>query len=132
MRFDASRQPELRKEQVEQTEQISDTGTQCHERIHVACTMFQLLPSTDEETSTQYKYHRSGKQPYHIVHPPYMHECHAKHHDRNRQHNRPKSPFLQTLVSGCMSLFCFISDIVFGFDQQIIPCLLHRRFQDKR
>ena len=35
MRLDASRQPEFREEQVEKAEQISDSGADGHQRIHV-------------------------------------------------------------------------------------------------
>ena len=77
MRFDASFQPKFRKEKVEDTEHIRNPRTECHQSIHVACTMLQLFPSTDKEAPTQYEDNGSRQQPHHIVYPIKMHKHHA-------------------------------------------------------
>ena len=61
MRFDTSLQPKLGKEEIENTEHISNARAECHERIHVASAVLELFPGTDKEPTSQHEHHGSGK-----------------------------------------------------------------------
>ena len=132
MRLDASRQPKLRKEQIENTENISDTRTERHQRIHIASAMLKLLPSTDKEASTQNKHYRSSQKPYYDIHPTDMHPNHPKHHNRYRQYNGSYRPLLHTLVMKSTSLFRFVSCLFFRCNQEVVSRILHRCLQHFR
>ena len=132
MRFDAPFQPKFGEEEIEDTEHISNTRAECHERIHIASAMFELLPGTDEESPSQHEHYGRGKQPHHDIHPMYMHPSHPKHHDGYGQHYRPKRPFFQAIISGLTSLFRFILGLSLRRYQEVVTGLLYRRLQYKR
>ena len=123
MRFDAAGEPELRKEQIERTEQPGHSGTAGHEGIHVDGPVPQLPDRVYEEAVAEDEYHHCGQDESHPLSPAQVHEEHTEDKDGQGSYDStcgltPESAVLpETLRLRCLLLILHVR-------YQTVTCLL--------
>ena len=63
MRMNTPAQTELRKEKIEQTEQLGNACTVGYQCVHVCRAVSELFPGTDKEITSQPEYNWGGQYP---------------------------------------------------------------------
>ena len=125
VRFHSPREPELRKNEVEQTEQVGDARTQCDQRIHRGRTVAQLLPGIHEKSASQPEDDRSGQQRHNRTAVGHIHKEHTDHDHRNRQHDSPESPPFQVPVPLPVHPLQLVGRVIIRIGEHVVTALLH-------
>ena len=87
--------PKVGKQHIENTEQVGNTCTQCHQRIHIGGTVLCLLPSVYKKIPAQPYYNGRGKEPHYRVCIGHIHKEHSYDYHGQGKDNCPNGLVFQ-------------------------------------